>query len=121
MKRGFKVLHCKSGDMLSCVMHMFLVGNNIGKYEYDEWTTREKGNGPLAVFTTMASAVTFVKMNFVSNRGLVFIPCQYEESTNDDLWYTYDDRHGVSRTVIMNGADCPSDTAFADKVMLLHE
>jgi hypothetical protein len=114
--QGFKVVYLdKSGEYRPCIMTSIKIRYGIGKI-----TKPYKGDGPLAVFETKASAREFIIDNFewsdepFSCRNMKTFECNYEPSQEIAMWIM----GGISSLEIDN---FPPGTILADSVTLLRE
>jgi len=82
------------------------------EYKYNTWTKRPPKCGPLAIFKSKASAISFVEKHSIYTtrpQDLVF-KCKYIPSTDTTLW---------THHYKLLESKIPKDTLFANKVKLI--
>lgn len=123
VKYGYKIVReMGDGQLTSCLTHSMSAKSTI--YEQNKWVYRQtctKGAyGPLAVFTDLGAAHSFIYWAGLAGRR-VFC-CKYKPSRAKHLWLYVEDSKGGQR--IARSLDIlrlPHGTALADAVMITEE
>lgn len=117
VEHGFKVLRRmkRTGNLWSEVQTRQRGGI---RYREFKWATPRKGNGPLALFNNMTSAINFAKTQ--ADRFRIWLPsakwtvevyaAEYRPSMNKDFWYM---ANGETRYI---HGHIPIFTEYADAI-----
>ena len=120
IKTGFKVVYSYNELYQSCIQ---MRGHGCIEYKLNEWVSRRKSEGPLAIFETLAYAKSFYIANFgfqytgAKKRFKIF-KCEYIPSYDSNLWYI---TYRFDLKMILSFLDFPNGTILADKVKLIEE
>ena len=116
-KKGIKVCIartkcCRCGiDTIKDYVSFMGIGTTKG-YKIGEWTEREEGEGPFAVFDSLKNALNFIIYNSIGN----LFKCKFKKSEEKRLYFT--NEHGIKRYNV-SVLKLPDGTLFADRVKLI--
>jgi hypothetical protein len=108
-KIGYKLLiQSQSGDLISCSCP-----SDCKKvYQVNTWTCRSSGNGPLALYSDIVTALHHY--NFFSPYNNSIYECEYMESTDENLW-----GWAVGRVLFTGKEKLGPGVIFADRIRLI--
>lgn len=113
--KGYKTV--RSGLLKGSFLSISYGGIKL-EYRLGVITNRPEGQGPLAVFDTLESALDFAKSmgsDPADNSFLRIFLCEFSPSKDDKLWFNH---YGEP---VYNTRNLPQGTLFADSVSLIEE
>lgn len=115
-KTGYKVVSLQYRNVPTSVIWCDS-SYRVVSYPVGEWAYPHEGNGPLAVFDTLANAVKFfgIDADVDADHYAIYL-CVYEVSCEEGLWSR--EAHG---RIVRMAFKAPDGTAYASRVMILEK